>query len=297
MRARQLEVFTAVMRSGTVTAAARMLNISQPALSQILLHTEDELGFALFDRVKGRLQPTPEALELFPEAERLFSGLEGLRRKTADLRLGRAGLVRVGASQPPAMALLPQALAAFRSEHPDVVLRSHIAPIATLINMLRDGDVAMAMALDDRMPPDMVVEPLGRTGFCCLLPEGHPLAARARIGFADLRGETVISYRGNTRPADELVQAARAEKAGFSIQIEIDVSITAAGFVAAGLGVAVVDALLPWSQFKGVVVRPILDGPTLPLSLLSPVARTLSRAEEILRDHIRKAAADWRNAI
>ena len=54
MRARQLEVFIAVMRAGTVTAAARMLNISQPALSQILLHTEDELGFTLFERVKGR---------------------------------------------------------------------------------------------------------------------------------------------------------------------------------------------------------------------------------------------------
>ncbi len=50
MRARQLEVFIAVMRAGTVTAAARTLNISQPALSQILLHTEDELGFTLFER-------------------------------------------------------------------------------------------------------------------------------------------------------------------------------------------------------------------------------------------------------
>jgi DNA-binding transcriptional LysR family regulator len=139
MRARQLEVFTAVMRAGTVTAAARMLNISQPALSQILLHAEDELGFALFDRDKGRLRPTPEALELFPEAERLFAGLEGLRRKTADLRLGRAGLVRIGASAPPAMSLLPRALAAFRAQNPDVVLRSHVAPIGSLVAMLRAG--------------------------------------------------------------------------------------------------------------------------------------------------------------
>ena len=96
MRARQLEVFTAVMRAGTVTEAARLLNISQPALSQVLRHTEDDLGFALFTREKGRLKPTPEAQELYPEAERLFGELEGLRRKTADLRLGRA--VRDGAA-------------------------------------------------------------------------------------------------------------------------------------------------------------------------------------------------------
>lgn len=66
MRPRQLEIFTAVMRAGTVTGAARLLNISQPALSQTLMHAEDELGFALFERVKGRLRPTPEAVELSP---------------------------------------------------------------------------------------------------------------------------------------------------------------------------------------------------------------------------------------
>ena len=55
------------MRAGSVTGAARMLNTSQPALSQILRHLEDELGFLLFVREKGRLKPTPEALELFPQ--------------------------------------------------------------------------------------------------------------------------------------------------------------------------------------------------------------------------------------
>ncbi|TMV52617.1 LysR family transcriptional regulator, partial [Thioclava sp. BHET1] len=145
MRARQLEVFTAVMRAGTVTGAARMLNISQPALSQILIHAEDELGFKLFSREKGRLHPTPEALELYPEAERIFGSLEGLRRKTDDLRLGRAGLVRIGASAPPAMALLPRVLTAFRAAHPDIVLRSHVAPIASLVALLRAGDAALAL--------------------------------------------------------------------------------------------------------------------------------------------------------
>ena len=62
MRARQLEVFCTLMRCGTVTGAAAMLNISQPALSQILLHAEDQLGFKLFNRVRGRLVPTQEAV-------------------------------------------------------------------------------------------------------------------------------------------------------------------------------------------------------------------------------------------
>lgn len=291
MRARQLEVFTAVMRAGTVTGAARLLNISQPALSQILIHTEDDLGFALFDREKGRLRPTPEALELYPEAERLFAGLEGLRRKTSDLRLGRAGLVRVAASAPPGMSLLPQILAEFRARHPDILQRSHIAPIASLIDLLRGGDVALAMALDDRLPQDIEVEPLGKTKFCCLLPKGHPMEAQEAVGFADLAQETVISYRSATRPHAELDRAARAHKQRFVPQLEIDVSISAVGFVQAGLGVAVVDDLLPWHQFDGIKQLPLVDGPPLPLSLLTLRGKSLSQAEKIMRDQIRTVCA------
>ena len=287
MRARQLEVFTAVMRAGTVTEAARMLNISQPALSQILRHTEDELGFALFDREKGRLRPTPEALELYPEAERLFGELEGLRRKTADLKLGRAGLVRVGCSTPPAMSLLPRVMAAFRSRHPDIALRCNVAPVQSLRTMLREGDAALALALTDRMPDEIEVEVLGRTGFCCLLPEGHALAAQSAVGLAQLGDEFVISYRAATRPFDELDKAARRSGLRFEPRLEIDTSISAVGFVQAGLGIAVVDSLLPWEQFDGIHIRPLEDSPALPLSLLTLRGKSLSRAEELMRGQIR----------
>lgn len=292
MRARQLEVFTAVMRAGTVTGAARLLNISQPALSQILIHTEDELGFALFDRNKGRLHPTPEALEIYPEAERIFGEIEGLRRKTSDLRLGRAGLVRIAAAPPPAMSLLPRALAAFRARHPEVRIRSYVAPLQALIGMLQAGDASLALALNDKVPADLEVEVVGRVGFCCLLPAGHPLAAHETIGFADLAGEMVISYRGMTRQQDDLDKAARRAGIAFEPQIEIDSSITAVGFVQAGLGIAVVDALLPWDQFAGLVQRPMREAPDMPLTILSLRGRTLSRAEEEMRQQIRKLCAE-----
>lgn len=287
MRARQLEVFVAVMRAGSITAAARMLNISQPALSQVLLHAEDELGFALFTREKGRLHPTPEAVELLPDAETLFNGLEGLRRKTTDLRLGRSGLVRIAASPPPAMSFLPGVLAEYRAAHPDIVLRAHVAPVAVLVTMLRAGDATLALALDDDMPPDIAVEPMGGTRFSCLLPVGHPLAETDGLRLADLQKTPLISYRSATRPHHELSQLARAQGLRFEPLLEIDLSITAVGFVQAGLGVAVVDSLLPWTQFSGIAVRPLLDEARLPLSLLTLRTRTLSRAEEMMRDLIR----------
>lgn len=285
------------MRAGTVTEAARLLNISQPALSQVLRHTEDELGFNLFDREKGRLVPTPEAVELYPEAERLFGELEGLRRKTADLRLGRAGLVRIGCSTPPAMSLLPQVMAGFRARHPDIALRCNVAPVQALQTMLREGDAALVLALTDDTDPDVEPEVLGRTGFCCLLPEGHPLAIRDAIHLSDIEEEFVISYRNATRPREELERAARFHNVSFQPTLEIDTSISAVGFVQAGLGIAVVDALLPWGQFDGLHQRPLIDSPALPLALLTLRGRSLSRAEELMRGQIRSLLPNTLDAI
>lgn len=292
MRARQLEVFNAVMREGTITAAAQMLNISQPALSQVLLRMEDELGFSLFERVKGRLNPTPEALELLPETERLIAGLQGMRRKCDDLKLGRTGLVRVASSTPPGMAILPRALAEFRARHPDIMMRSHIAPIASIIHMLREGECALALALDDRLPPDINADVVGFTHFVCLLPEGHSLAARSEIALSDLESESLISYRAGTRPAEELSIAERAQAVNLTPILEIDASISAVGFVQAGLGIAIVDGLLPWHQFAGLTARPLAQSPALPLSLLVSRGRRLSRIEEIMRDHLRLSCAE-----
>src|SRR5258708_14653119 len=139
MNARQLEVFRTIMRCGTLTSAARALNVAQPALSQILLHPEDELGFKLFQRLKGRLVPTPEAEQLFPETDRLFRAFDNLRRFASDLKHGTAGLVRLAASVPPSLSLVPGALKAFRAACPGVRLRSYVVPVATIVEMLAAG--------------------------------------------------------------------------------------------------------------------------------------------------------------
>ena len=72
MRLRHIEVFNAVMLTGSVSGAARLINVTQPAVSRILQHAELQLGFALFQRNKGRLTATAEALKLYPLIERLF---------------------------------------------------------------------------------------------------------------------------------------------------------------------------------------------------------------------------------
>lgn len=294
MRARQLEVFCMLMRCGTVTGAAAMLNISQPALSQILLHTEDQLGFKLFNRIRGRLVPTHQAEELYPQAEHIFSQLGALRRRTVDMRQGRTGLVRLAASAPPSMSIVPRALSAFREAHPDIVVRSLIAPMANIVEMLRNGEVSLGVAMNDLPHHDIHVETVGYAELVCIVPEGHRLAERDTIRFADMRDETLISYRADTLPARLLMAVAEAEDLLYAPAIEIDVSITALPFVRDRLGIAIVDGLLPWEQFPGIVKLPFGPQTRVPIALLTSKEHPPSGNHELMRDYLRGACAALR---
>ncbi|TDX82192.1 DNA-binding transcriptional LysR family regulator [Neorhizobium sp. R1-B] len=296
MQARQLEVFCMLMRTGTVTGAAALLNISQPALSQILLHAEDQLGFKLFNRVRGKLVPTREAEELYPECERIFSELSALRRRTTDMRFGRTGLIRVAASAPPAMSIVPKALVAFRASHPDIVVRSLIAPLVNVVDMIRDGDAPLGIVMNNFARPGIDVETLGHAELICIIPEHHRLAELEQIGFADLQNEMLISYRAGTLPGRLLVSAAAAEKQIFNPAIEIDISITALPFVRDGFGVAIVDGLLPWEQFAGLVRRPLQQKISVPIALLTSRDRPLTGSHIAMRDNLREACAAVLNA-
>ena len=88
MRLRHIEVFNAVMQTGSVSAAARLINVTQPAVSRTLQHAELQLGFALFERARGRLTPTNEAMALFPHVEKLYEQLDEVQRLAAGLRHG-----------------------------------------------------------------------------------------------------------------------------------------------------------------------------------------------------------------
>ena len=100
MNLRHMEVFHAIMRTGSVTGAARSLNVTQPAVSAVLKHCESQLKMKLFTRVTGRLQPTAEARAIFPEIAAIFGRVEAVNSLTQDLVGGRLGTLSIAASFP-----------------------------------------------------------------------------------------------------------------------------------------------------------------------------------------------------
>ena len=95
MRLRQIEVFHAVYSTGSMTSAAAMLNVSQPSVSKVLAHAEQQLGYLLFDRVKGKLVATPEAHRLFAHVSAVYRDVDRLRHVAEHLRQGNWGRIRV----------------------------------------------------------------------------------------------------------------------------------------------------------------------------------------------------------
>jgi len=145
MRLKHIEVFNAVMLTGTVSGAARLLHVTQPAVTQALQHAELQLGYALFTRQRNRLVPTREGQALYPEVQRLMSQLEAVRRIAAALGNGEGSQLRLLVVPSLAVSALPDALQLFRKRYPDlpVSIRSlHSAEIARAI-ALQEGDVGI----------------------------------------------------------------------------------------------------------------------------------------------------------
>src|SRR5690348_6536755 len=118
MRLRYIELFHAVLTTGSLTGAARLLNISQPAASNALQHAEDQLGFALFSRVHGRLQPTEQALLLRDPIEKIIQQLHELKRVTTNIGQPESSPLRVTCAPALAQTLVPDGTALLRKAFP-----------------------------------------------------------------------------------------------------------------------------------------------------------------------------------
>ena len=140
MRLKHIEVFNAIMVGGSASAAARLLHVTQPAVTQALQHAELQLGYALFTRQKNRLVPTREGQALYPEVQQLMSQLEGVRRIAAALGSGEGSRLRILIVPSLAVKALPDALRIFRRRHGEM-------PIA--IRTLHSNEIARAMALQE----------------------------------------------------------------------------------------------------------------------------------------------------
>ncbi|MDG2670931.1 LysR family transcriptional regulator, partial [Vibrio parahaemolyticus] len=170
--------------AGTVSGAARLLHVSQPNVTRVLAHTEQQLGFALFERVKGRLVPTQEAKALLPEAEKVYQQLGQFRSLTNKVKQGTQHL-RIGA--PPVLAahLLAPTVALLSKEH-GISFELLTANRDELCSGLLKHELDVAIAFGEETPPALMGHVLLKENLALIAPKSAAIPAEKTVILEEL---------------------------------------------------------------------------------------------------------------
>lgn len=288
MKLRHIEVFHAVMLTGTVNGAARLLNVTQPAVTKILQHAEDQLGFKLFIRNKGRIIPTAEANILYSEASKIFAGLDNIRSIASNLRHSGGDCVRIAV--PPAFCLeiIPAVIAAFRQEAPEICFEVHSHHYAEAIGAVLRQDVDLAIVFNPQDHPALAIEPLATAHFVgCfslaaarLLPEIVPLAAFRQWPFIALSARDPLG--GGIKAALQLAEVP------LPASTEVNTNALALALVARGAGAAIIDEYTAASVDARVAIRHLDPSLTFEVGLVTLGNAAASNQVKRLRQLLHK---------
>jgi DNA-binding transcriptional LysR family regulator len=280
---RQLSLFRMVMLHGNLSRAAEAAQSSQPTLSRELARLEQLLGFALFDRVRGRLRPTARALALMQEVERSFIGLDQIALRARELRSLSSTRLRLACLPALAQSLVPHALLLLAHSAPQALVSVHPVESPWLEQALAEQRFDIGLSEASQAPPGVRWQALFQANEVAVLPSAHGLCKKQLIQPADFEGEHFISLAPND-PYRQAIDQLFLEQGVQRIQcLETDSAAAICAMVRQGLGVAIVNPLtaLEWAG-NGLEVRTLAKAIRFSISLLQPERATPHPLREAL---------------
>lgn len=249
MDVKLLEAFRAVMENRSVTGAARVLGLTQPAVSAQIARLETLVGFQLFERVGGRLKPTAEGRAFHREVMHALGMLDRLQQASEIIRTGTTDKVVIASHPSASISVLPELVARFSSLHPGATVKMINRTSEEVRSMFEAASVDVGIA---ELPIDLAGVELRKYVVECVavLPEGHPLAAQETITPGDFSGLPFVGMAQGRLIGHRVRSAMVDSGADFRMVAEVEYFSSICGMVAAGLGVSVVDS---WSAhtFRG----------------------------------------------
>lgn len=295
MRLRQVEAFRATMTTGTITGAAHYMSLTQPSVSRLISDLEANLGFRLFERRRGRLHPTAEALRFYQEVERAFTGLDQLEHVAERIRDEQTGHLTVHSAPALSTTLIPRALKRFHEYYPDAKVSLEVRAPFAIFDRLQAHATDVAITNRAAELPGVVQDPLIDAAFVCAIPEGHHLAKKDVITPQDLNGESIIGLTPEG-PLNWNLIFNTLNDAGIEYKswVSTQRAYTTYSLVAEGLGIGIFEPFSArnWLQ-EGVVIRPFRPKITFSFAICFPankmrsaMARDFAQmVQDQLRDH------------
>jgi DNA-binding transcriptional LysR family regulator len=286
---RQIEVIRAVLLTGTIAGAARLLNVAAPGLSRLMKHTEDSLGGKLFSRRGGRFVPAHEARSIFAQINELHRNLENLHFAIRALERGQGAEFKFGATPSIGHVMAPLAVADLRRRYPDLLIDLDILKIEDAIDFLllgRGEVVAMSSQLEH---PAITFEPLAQGQLFCIVAEEHPLAPRTRIAAAEIAAHPLIGIEPRDPYGQIVVRLFERAGVGYRVAIKARFGVTVCALVRQNLGIAVVDEFtLAERNGAGLRTIPIKEATTFQTYIAYRRDTTLSGPSEFFISALRK---------
>ncbi|ODT56708.1 MAG: LysR family transcriptional regulator [Methylobacterium sp. SCN 67-24] len=266
---RQTEILWAIVMAGSSSGAARLLNVSQPAVSKMLSQIEAQLGSSLFERVRGKLQPTEQVRLLFDEIAKAQKIMRRVNDIADSLTKEGGGALSLASIPSLAYAIVPGVIARFRLENPEIVVRLETGAVPEMIESVLQGEAELGLLVMLTDHPLLTVLPLFEGRMLAALPRNHPLAVKSLVSLADLSPYPHILV-GSRMPFGMLTSSA-FEQAGLPCRVCADVtnSLQACALVDAGVGVALVDEFTARNlSWLNVVTRPLKEKISLRTSIV-----------------------------
>ena len=247
---RGLEIFCALIETGSATAAARRLGLSQPAVSQQIARLEADLSLVLFVREHGRMRPTETALSLYDEANHAFDSLERVLNLARDIRRLERGLLKIAAPYSAAGTLLPRALKTLVSGHPQLRLQVHLGTYERIVSLVAAREVDLGIAKAPLLSTGVESVALCKSRLVAVTASGHALSTMPTVHPRDLSHEPLVMI-GRGRPwRDEIDVAFRRAGIAMRVVVETQSVESACGFAAEGFGTAIVPEWLTWGLLR-----------------------------------------------
>jgi DNA-binding transcriptional LysR family regulator len=302
---RALECLVAVADCGSITEAARLLHLTQPAVSHQLAELERETRTTLFNRRPRGVSLTPAGNAALPHARRTLEAAESAVRSARAVGDGTGGALRVACAQSLTVPLVAPVLRDWHRRRPDIVVNlRESAVLAELLGFIDTG-AADIVLLPAPVPPGYVTSLITDEEVVLTAPLDHPLARSGDVHLAELNGVALVHFAPDNGLRDWLDRAFAA--AGVRPEPVMSTSITAAApqLAAAGLGVSItpvsaVSAGLPAAvrSFSPRWVRQLVAVTSAQPDPLSArfISGLRARGVRVPRDVARQLAGDDRDA-
>jgi LysR family transcriptional regulator, hydrogen peroxide-inducible genes activator len=294
MEIRQIRYFVAIASIGNFTKAAKRCHVSQPALSSAIHQLEIECDQALIERSHPKAILTASGKAFLIRATRILDEVENASRELHEMQTFLRKTIRVGVPPTIAPYFLPRVTRSFMQNFPDTDLLVVEETTADLLKLLEEESMDLAIVTLPITAGQFEVEKLFTEELLLALPSGHPLARKQRIQGNDLQNQSFILFKDGHCLADQTQiflneHAVRPRIALRTHQIE-----TVRELVSAGLGIALVPAMVRLHEEGGVVYRSLESPhPTRTIAVIWRKRHAHTPAATEFLSQLRKTAKEW----